>query len=74
MDGNFDMGSMDVLVGFDEVCSKDGGEEFWWRDWVLLGHNVGGVLHGVCSDYNAIVCFGIARAMLAIDTKNIGIV
>jgi len=51
---------MYVLVGLDEVGAQYRCKELWGSDWVLLGYYVGCLLHGVCRNNNAIVCFGVA--------------
>jgi len=45
---NFDVGGVDVFVCVYEVVADDGGEEFWWVDWVLLCEDVAGLFLGVC--------------------------
>lgn len=59
-----DVGGVDVFVGFDEVCTQDGGEEFRGVDGILFGHDVGSILHGVGCDNDAVVCFGISESRL----------
>ena len=57
---DLDIRSYDVRVGFDEVCSEDGGEELGGGDWVLLCFDVDGVLHGVGGYDDAVVRFGVS--------------
>lgn len=60
VDDDLDVSSVDVFVCFNKVRAEDGGEEFGGSDGILLGHDVGGILHGVCGDHNTIVCFGVS--------------
>ncbi len=73
MSDDLDMSNMDVSVGFNEVCSEDRGEEFGRGDWVLFGYDICSILHGVCCDYNAVVCFGVATIKSAIDSNEQGL-
>src|SRR5947209_6809318 len=57
---NTDVGGVYVLVGLDEVCTEYRCEELWGGDWVLLGYYVGCLLHSICRNNNAVVCFGVA--------------
>ena len=57
---NLDPGGVDVLVPLDEVGSNDSTEKLGRRDGMLLGHDVNGVLHGVCGYDNAVVRFCVS--------------
>ena len=69
---NLDPGGMYVLVFLDEMGSNDCSEKLGRGDRMLLGHDVDGVLHGVCRHDNAVVCFcvsihsqlGVMRSMV----------
>ena len=60
MSDNLDPGGMDVLVRLNEMGSNDCSKKLGRRDRMLLGHNVDGVLHGVCRYNDAVVCFGVS--------------
>lgn len=49
-----------MLVGFYEVLSKYGGEEFDRDDWVLFGEDIGCLFLGVCCNDDRVVGLGIA--------------
>lgn len=57
---NLDRGGMDVLVFLNEMGSNDCSEKLGRRDRVLFGHDIDGVLHGVCRYDNAVVCFCVS--------------
>ncbi len=51
---------VDVLVGLDEVVAENGGKELGRVDGVLFRHDIGGLLHGVRCNHDAVVGFGIS--------------
>lgn len=57
---NLDPGGMDVLVLLNEMGSHNCTEKLGRRDRVLLGHDVDGVLHGICGYDDAIVGFCVS--------------
>lgn len=73
MGDHLHMSDMDVFVRFDEVSPEDRGEEFGWGDFVLLGHDICSILHGVRCDYNAVVCFSVATAGLVLGSMDQGL-
>lgn len=60
MDNDLDVGGMNVFVGFDKVCRKDGTEKLGWGDGMLLRHDVGSLFHGIGSDHDAVVGLRVA--------------
>ena len=60
-----DVGRVDVLIGLDEMVAEDGGEQLRRVDWVLLGHDICGLLHRVCGYDRAVVGFGVPELILA---------
>ena len=57
MGDNLDPGGVDVLVRLNEMGSNNCAEKLGRGDRMFLGHDVDGLLHGVCRYDNAIVCF-----------------
>jgi hypothetical protein len=57
---DLDMRGVDVGVGLDEVLADNGSELLGGVDGVLLGKDVRGLLLGVGSDNDRVVCFGVA--------------
>ena len=51
---------VNVLILVDEMSGYNSSEQLGWRHWVLLGHDVDCVLHGVGGYNNCVVGFGIA--------------
>jgi hypothetical protein len=51
---------VDVGVGLDEVLADNGSELLGGVDGVLLGKDVRGLLLGVGSYNDRVVCFGVA--------------
>lgn len=52
-----------MFVGISEVSSHNGSEQLWRRDGMLLGHYIDCLLHGVCGDNDAIICFSVATTV-----------
>ncbi len=60
MGDNLNPGGMDVFVRLHEMGSNNCSEKLRRRDGMLLGHDVDGILHGVCRYDNAVVCFCVS--------------
>ncbi len=60
MGNNFDLGGMDVFVRLNEMGSDDCSKELGRGDRMLLGHDVDGVLHGICRYNDAVVGFCVS--------------
>ena len=58
---DLDMCGVDVLVGVGEMNCHDGREELRWVHGVLLCHDIGSLLHGVCRHHDAVVGFRVAN-------------
>jgi hypothetical protein len=57
---DLDVAGMDMRVGLDEVIADDGSELLRRIDGVLLCEDVGGLLLGVGSNDDRVVCLGVA--------------
>jgi hypothetical protein len=60
VNGNIHVGGVDVSVLLNEVGADNGSENFWCKNWVLLGEDKNGVLYRVCGDNVTVIGFGIA--------------
>ena len=60
VNGDLDVGSVNVLVGVDKVVAQDGSKQLWRGDWVLLGEDIDRLLLGVCGYDRRVVCFCVS--------------
>lgn len=60
MGDDLDVSGVDMFVCGDEVGGDDGGEEFGWRDRMLLGQDVNSVLHGVRCNDDTVIGLGVS--------------
>lgn len=67
---NSDVCGVNVLVSFDEVGSQYRSELLGRSNGMLLCHDIGSVLHGVCRNNNAVVCFGVTKLLSITDMNN----
>ena len=51
---------VDVGVFGDEMICDNCSEKLGRVDWILLGEDVSCLFHGVCGDYDAVICFRIS--------------
>ena len=65
MDFHFDMGGMDVSVGFNEMIRDDRRKELWRRDGMLLCHDINSLLHGISGHDYAVI--GLREAVSGIS-------
>lgn len=57
---NLDVGSGDVCIALDEVCTKDGCIELGRVDGIFLGFDVDCVFDRIGSYHYAVVCLGVS--------------
>lgn len=74
MGDHLDVSDMNVAIRLNEVGAQNGREEFGWVDWVLLGNDIGSILHGVGCDDDTVVCCGISTVTLVHRSMPQGVV
>jgi len=65
---NVNVGSVNMAVLLDEVCTENGTEQLGGSHWLLLSGDINGVLDGVGSNNNAVVGLGVAIDKLRVRT------